>query len=122
MHYSAGVDATAQAYPAPLLVMECPRRSWQLIPEMNPAHRAPRSYRHGARNQPGNTGHHHAAVRPIRGGDTKHQARGRDDAVIGTQYGRGQPADAVRAVPFQVAHGYTQTSLCCGNAWPLVTG
>ena len=76
MHYSAGVDATAQAYPAPLFVMECPRRPWQLIPEMN---------------------HHRNAL-------------------------RAQPADAVRAVPFPVAHGYTQTLLCCGNAWPLMTG
>jgi hypothetical protein len=33
----------------------------------------------------------------------KHQAGGRDDAIVGTQQRRAQPADAVHAVSFQVA-------------------
>jgi hypothetical protein len=72
-------------------------------------------HRHGARDQPGNTGRHHAAVRPIRGGDTKHQARGRDNAVIGTQYRCAQPADAVRAAPFRGGARSQSGFACLGD-------
>ena len=41
----------------------------------------------------------HVAVAPVRGGDAEHEARRGDDAVVGAQHRRAQPADAPRAVP-----------------------
>ena len=57
-------------------------------------------HRHRSGNQSGDSRDQHAAVTPVRRGDSEHQARSGEDTVVGAQYGRAQPTDAPYAVPF----------------------
>ena len=55
-------------------------------------------HRHGAGHQAGHPRDQHVARRGGGGGDAHDQARRRDDAVVGAQHRRAQPADALDEV------------------------
>jgi hypothetical protein len=69
-----------------------------------------RGHRHRARHQAGHAGDQHAAAAGISGGHAHDQTGGGDDAVIGTEDGGAQPANAVGAVVFGVFHEVARSS------------
>ena len=57
-----------------------------------------RGHRHGAGDQPRDTGQQNRPMLGTCSGHAKHQAGGRHDAVVGSQHGGPQPADAIAVV------------------------
>ncbi|MNI48892.1 hypothetical protein D3C73_1034800 [compost metagenome] len=60
-------------------------------------------HRHRAGHGAGHAGGQDRAGRGAAGGHTDHQAGDRDDAVVGTQHGGAQPADAIGAMQFRMS-------------------
>src|ERR1019366_10469930 len=58
------------------------------------------SHRHGSGDETGDAGDQYTGVSGVRGGDTEHQTGGGKDAVVGTQHGGAQPANASDVVAF----------------------
>ena len=76
-----------------------------------------RRHRHRARDEAGDPRDHHAGMRRMRRRDPEHQACGRNDAIVGAQHRRAQPADAVRAMSFAVAGWHVPVSPRGANGW-----
>ena len=57
-----------------------------------------RSHRHRAGHQTSHPGHQNVAMTGVGRRDAKHQARRRQDSIVGPQHGRAQPSDSCCSV------------------------